>query len=74
MFIQVALQDSSQTDAMRTVWIYTVRSESCCALRLQYVGLVQACIDNHGHHFQNLLSVHNDFHKYRSTESVRKLN
>jgi hypothetical protein len=34
---------------------YTVRSEGCCALRLQYVGLVQACIDAHGHHFQQLL-------------------
>jgi hypothetical protein len=32
-----------------------VRSESRCALRLQYVDLVQACIDAHGHYFQKLL-------------------
>jgi hypothetical protein len=36
----------------------TVRSESRCALRLQYVDLVkrvQACISARGHHFRHLL-------------------
>jgi hypothetical protein len=40
-----------------------VRSESCCALRLRYVYLVQACIVARGHNFHHLLSVHSDFPK-----------
>jgi hypothetical protein len=40
---------------------YAVRLESRCALRLRYVDLVQACIDDRGQHFQQLLLVHIDF-------------
>jgi hypothetical protein len=35
----------------RPDWLW----ESRCALRLQYVDLVQVCIDARGHHFQHTL-------------------
>jgi hypothetical protein len=43
---------------MHNAMVYTVRSESRCAVRLRYVDKikrVQACIDAGGHHSQHVL-------------------
>jgi hypothetical protein len=48
---------------------YTVRSESHCALRVEYVQ-VQACIDARGHHFQHLFVSAQQLSEHRSAGSV----